>query len=531
MNLFGSLRPKTLTNDIASGFLVSLIALPLSMGIALASGFPASSGLIAAIVGGIATSICGGARLTIKGPAAGLIVIVLGAVQELSVPGDPMIGVKRAAAVVVIAGLLQVLMGITRCGVLADLMPVSVVHGMLAAIGIMIVGKQLHTLMGVAPRGHEPLSLLLELPQSFHHLNPEILLIGLASFFIMWFHQAINHAALRRVPGVLLVVIMGVGLGMAFDLSHLHQYTLFGDAYSVGPDFLIHLPKSLRESMFFPDFSAATSLVSIKYILFFTIIGSIESLLTVSAVNSLDPDHRRASPNTDLVATGIGNIVSGLLGGLPMISEIVRSKANIDSGARSAWANISHGAFLLVYLVVLSPVLTLVPISALAGVLVYVGLRLASPKEFAHAYHSGPEQFAFFCITCFTTIATDLLVGVGVGLTCAVLFKLRKGTKLSHLLTLPHAVEHEGRALVLKVGGNTVFSNFSSIRRTIERYGHEVDRVIIDFAEARLVDFAFLEKLEAFEREVAGISIEKVGLDNHRRLSHHRNATRLLEAA
>lgn len=526
MNSSTSLR--SLSKDIPAGLLVSLIALPLSMGIAMASGFPASSGLIAAIVGGVITTFIGGARLSIKGPAAGLIVIVLGAVQELAVPGDPMSGPKRAAAVVIVAGALQVIMGLTRCGVLADLMPVSVVHGMLAAIGIIIVGKQLHVLMGVVPEGHEPLQLILEIPKSAAHLNPEILLIGLMSFGIMWFHQSINHAALKRVPGVLFVMIAAIALGLVFDLSHLHPYNFFGGAYSVGPNYLVHLPASLKESIFVPDWSVVTSAVSLKYILFFTIIGSIESLLTVSAVNSLDPEHRRASPDRDLIALGIGNMLSGALGGLPMISEIVRSKANIDSGAKSGCANMSHGLFLLVFLAVLSPVLSLVPVSALAGVLVYVGLRLASPKEFSHAYHSGPEQFVFFVVTCFLTIATDLLIGVGVGLVCAVAFKVWKGTKMAHFLTLPVDVEQSEEDLKLKVKGNSIFSNFPSLRRVVEENRAGTKRIVVDFSDAKLVDFAFLEKLDALQKELRDISIVKVGLERHRTLSHHPNATRLL---
>ncbi len=503
------------TSDLAAGFLVSLIALPLSLGIAVASGYPAASGLIAAIVGGVVTSLAGGARLTIKGPAAGLIVIVLGAVTELADPGDPMSGVYRTAAAIVVAGVIQILLGVFRCGVLAEMMPGSVIHGMLAAIGIIVMGKQIHVLLGVTPSGKTPMALISEIGNSLKALNPIITLIGVTSLAVMIICARYPLGFLKRVPAVLIVLVLAICFDALFDITQLHTYVFHGAEYPLGPDFLVKLPHSLSESVFFPDWSRLISFHSLKYIAFLAIVGSIESLLTVSAVNGMDPERRRANPDRDLIALGIGNVISGLLGGLPMISEIVRSKANVDAGASTSRANLTHGLLLLAYLGVFSPILARVPLSALAGVLVYVGFRLAAPREFIHAWNTGREQFVFFLITCVLTVTEDLLIGVAAGLGCAVGYVVLRGTKLHHILSGSQVVEREDDTLRIRLQGNAVFSNFVAFRRIIEEAGPEVSKVQIDFSQCTLVEHTFRDKLGRLQAELVGVTIFVSGLDAH----------------
>jgi MFS superfamily sulfate permease-like transporter len=223
------------------------------MGIALASGFPPSSGLIAAIIGGLVTSFMGGARFTIKGPAAGLIVIVIGAVHDLADPSDPMSGFKRAAAIVVVSGAIQLVLGICRCGLLAELMPISVVHGMLAAIGLIIIGKQFPIVCGVTPEGKTPSQLLLEIPHEFITSNPEILMIGVFAFITMQLYPRIKIAAFKKIPAVLFVMIGSILLGTYLHLGDPHSYELLGKSYNVGPNYLVHLPQSLSSVVFMPD--------------------------------------------------------------------------------------------------------------------------------------------------------------------------------------------------------------------------------------------------------------------------------------
>ena len=507
--------------DLSSGLFVSLIALPLCLGISAASGFPPGAGLVTAIVGGIITGFLGGAPLTIKGPAAGLIVIVLGAVQELTVGGDTATACRQALAIGVVSAVLQVGMGLLKAGVLTELIPLSVIHGMLSGIGIILVGKQIHVLLGVTPEAKEPLHLLLEIPHSLANLNPAIALIGLVSLLIMLFAPYFQKGVLKKVPSVLFV------MGAVFVISNGHEFRFLGVAYHVDPHFFVNLPASLGACLSSPDWSQITSFVSIKYIVLFTIIGSIESCLTVSAVNTIDPMRRRASVNSDLFAVGCANLVAGMLGGIPMISEAVRSKTNVDVGAQSAWSNTIHGLLLLAYLVLLGAVLDRIPLAALAGILVYIGLRLAHPVHFKHAYHAGLEQFICFATTCAITVSVDLLAGVGIGLLLASLFHFWLGSRPRDFLFLRFSVTKLENALLAKIEGPATFSNFFRIRPAIEAQLHGAQKVTFDLSGAPVVDHSFLEKIDEFKGEYAQLTVEKIGLEDHKNLSHHPNGTRV----
>ncbi|MFN6201459.1 MAG: SulP family inorganic anion transporter [Acidobacteriota bacterium] len=511
--------------DLGSGFLVFLIALPLCLGISMASGFPPVAGILTAIVGGMVTKFFGGARLTIKGPAAGLIVIALGAVTELS-NGDTVGGYRRALAVGVVAGVLQILLAVARTGVVGELMPSSVVHGMLAAIGVIIISKQTHTLLGVTPEGKEPLHLLAEIPQSMVLLNPEVFLIGLVSLIVLFGLPLIRNSWTRKIPGPMVVLALAVPLGYLFDLRDEHNYSLLGHLFHLGPKYLIRLPGSLLGALAFPDFSQILSGTSIKYIIMFTLVGSIESLLSVTAVDSLDPEKRSSDLNRDLLATGVGNTIASLIGGLPMISEIVRSKANIDSGAKSSWSNFFHGTFLLLSVALIPGLLQQIPLAALAAMLIYTGSRLASPKEFQHAYRIGPEQLLIFVTTMMVTLMTDLLIGVGVGLVLKVLFHLVNGAPLKSLFRSIFHETQEDDTLTLEIRDAAIFTNFLGLNNRLKSVDSSIRRVIINFENAWVVDHTVLNKLEGIASRWSNCELILEGLDHHRAISNHRLATR-----
>lgn len=505
--------------DVLSGFLVFLIALPLSLGIAMASGFPAIAGVITAVVGGLMATFFGSAPLTIKGPAAGLIVIALGAVAEL---GGGVVGYRRALAAIVVAGFLQIGFALLRAGVLGDTFPSSVIHGMMAAIGVIIISKQGHTLLGATPTPGEPLHLLAQLPKSVLHMEPELAAIGFASLAILIVWPKIKSPQLQRVPAPLVVVIVGIILARVFDLQHPHHYMLGGHDYQVGPRSLVPLDRSLVASVTFPDWSMITSAASLKYIAMFALVGSIESMLSAKAIDTLDPWHRRSSLDRDLLATGVGNVIAGMLGGLPMISEIVRSSSNVASGARTRWSNFFHGLFLLAFVSVVPWLLRSIPLAALAAMLVFTGVRLASPKEFIKTLKVGKEQLAIFVITMVVTLATDLLIGVAVGVLTKIVVHVANGMPLRGMFSPSIAVSTEEQATVLRVGHAAVFSNYLTIKKQLDTLDHE-RRVIVDLHDARVVDHTVLEALhslsEQWERDGRSLIIR--GLEEHKRASTH----------
>jgi len=511
--------------DLTSGFLVFLIALPLCLGISMASNYPPVAGVVTAIVGGVIVSFLGSARLTIKGPAAGLIVIALGAVTELGM-GDPAAGYKRALAVGVIAAILQIILAVARAGVLGSAMPSSVVHGMLAAIGVIIIAKQAHVALGVTPEGKEPLHLLAEIPHSIATMNPEVALIGILAMAILFLLPLTDVQWLRRIPGPMLALAAAVPLGIFFDLEHEHMYRMFSHDYHLGPELLIQLPGSLLGAIVFPDFSMIASAVSIKYIIMFALVGSIESLLSVSAVDALDPEKRSSNLNKDLLATGVGNLIASSIGGLPMISEIVRSKANIDNGAKTHMANFYHGAFLLLSVALIPGLLEHIPLAALAAMLIYTGFRLASPNEFLHTYKIGPEQLFLFVSTMLVTLAADLLVGVAVGLVLKILLHLKNGVPVRSLFRTIVSERRDGERLTLEVHDAAVFTNFLGLQKRLRAVDPEVREIVLDFHNCWVVDHTVLDKLDKLSNEWEDRELQLEGLDQHVAASEHRLAAR-----
>ena len=531
-----------LRSDLISGLLVFLIALPLCLGISIASGFPPIAGIFTAIIGALLTTFISNSELTIKGPAAGMIVIVLGCVEEFG--GNGMIegwseidttAYKAALAVGVAAAVLQVLFGFFRAGILGEFFPTSAVHGMLAAIGIIIMIKQFPVALGVVGAKGEPLEMLREIPHYFAEANPAIAAIGIVSLAIMfawpWVRRRLPLA--KPIPAPLVVLLVAVPMGMYFDLLHEHSYTVSEHEYALGEQFLVKMPSrvfGMFDDITYPDFSALQEFKAWKWVLFFFLIGSLESLLSAKAVGLLDPWKRKTDLNRDMIAVGAANLVAAGVGGLPMISEIVRSKANIDNGARTRFANFWHGLFLLLCVALIPTLLHRIPLAALAAMLVYTGSRLAHPTEFIHVWRIGKEQLAIFVTTIVVVLATDLLIGVAAGIALKLILHMANGVPMKALFKpFVEVQELSADTSTIIAKESAVFSNWIPFRRQIEQIGLIQGRnVIVDLSNAQLVDNSTIEKLEEMQLDFkqAGLRLELRGLDSLQPLSKDAHATR-----
>ena len=530
-------EPSHWTADIISGFLVFLIALPLCLAISLASGCPAIAGVFTAIVGGILSPWISNSALTIKGPAAGMIVIVVGCVMEFggvpnATPEVKMQAYRLMLGVGVVAGAIQVVLALLRAGILSEIFPTSAVHGMLAAIGVIIFAKQFHMMLGVSPKAKEPLHLLLEIPHSLMHSNPEIAVIGLTSLAIL-FGWAFMPKMVRRVPAQLIVLVLGMILSSVFDLEHVHTYTFAGHDYMINEDYLVKVPPSVFSAITYPDFSGVTTPHGMKWIMMFMLIGTLESLLSSKAVDLLDPLRRKTDQNRDLLAVGLGNTLVAFIGGLPMISEIVRSKANIDNGARTRFSNMFHGIFLLSFVSMLPSLIHRIPLAALAAMLVYTGCRLAHYREFMHMYKVGIEQLVVFSVTLVSVLATDLLVGVAIGFSLELILNWWHGmtprSVISPAITVDEPDEYTTR---VRVNNAAVFTNWLALRNKVMAIPPE-RTVMLDFSQAQLVDHNVMEKLEHLYNDLIedGRNLLVVGLRGHTRLSKHPLASRKRQSA
>lgn len=491
---------KTTRFDLVSGFIVFLIALPLCIGISVASNAPASAGIITAIVGGILGSVLTGSFLTINGPAAGLIVIVAACVEEMG-QGDPMTGYKKMLACAVIAGGIQIFLGIFRAGKLGLAFPSTVVHAMMSAIGVIIISKQLYPLMGLSGAPVNPLMALVKFPTFLAESNLGIAIIGLIclGILILATELAKKNSILKAVPIPFLAALTGVGLGLAFDLEHQHTVDWAVSHFSVGPKSLLAVPDKIAEAIYHPDFSSIFSGPSIKHGFIIAFVASIESILSACAVDRLDPMKRRSNLNFELVGKGICNMIAPLLGGIPMIAEIVRSSANISNGAKTQLSNFFHGLFLVLFLGLVPQYLHLVPVTSLAAILIFVGYQLAKPSHFHHAFSQGKDQGIVFLITLFGILGTDLLVGVLMG-TVAEFIGIVIRSKTFDLFRIRMDSEQSEEKVVITLKSPLVFTNHLGLKKALDTF--RSNTVSIDLRSISTVDVTSRENLNYWSREL-----------------------------
>lgn len=492
---------QTIRNDLVAGFAVFLIALPLSLGIAMASGVPPFAGLVAAVLGGLLMPFFGGGRVSINGPAAGLIVVVLHGVELLGA-GDPLLGYRRMLAVTVIAGAALVALGLgLRAGRFGVMFPAAAVQGLLAAIGLIIISKQAHVFLGVTPQATNPLGLMAEIPKSLGVLNPEVALIGLISMGILIGLPRVPVTWINRVPAPMVVVLVGLLLSRIFDLEHEHSY-LFLDhhSYNLGPKFLVSLPENILAGFVTPDFSVVAQPGFVGVLLTLTVVQGLETMLSAAAVDQFDPLRRRTDLSRDVAAVGLVSAISGAVGGLPIIAEIVRSRANVSQGARSPTSNFVHGALVLMFVALAPGMIHQIPLASLAALLMCTGYRLASPDQVVTLWRVGREQLLIFLVTIVMTLATDLLIGVGSGIALKLALHVLRGTRLRHFLAPQVELEERAGGLTLRVKGHVVFSALLALDAELDQVP-EGRALHIDLTEVTFMDLTSRERLSAFVSE------------------------------
>jgi MFS superfamily sulfate permease-like transporter len=462
----------------------------------------------------------------------------------------------------------QIMFGIFRIGVLGDFFPTSVVHGMLAAIGVIIIAKQIPTTLGVKVGG-EPIPLLLGIPKIVAHHNHDIAVVGLISLAIMfiWPLIAKRIKPLKAVPAAIIVLIISIPLArmMHLDQTRAHKISLEenqqvaaataapgnADAKAAAPtaaapsaadqakpappksDAFVSVPAfgDTFKALTLPNFSALSEKPAwaVKWVIMFALIGTLESMLTAKASDLIDPYKRKTNLDRDNLAVGIANTLSSFIGATPMISEIVRTKANIDNGARTRFANFWHGVFLLAFVTLLPMVITMVPMAALTAMLIYTGFRLAHPHEFKHMYEIGPEQLIIFVSTLLGVIGIDLLWGVAIGILVKFVIHAINGVPLgSFFKPFLDVEELDSNTYQIEAKRAAVFSNWIPMKKRIEAIRHDKKNLVIDLSETRLVDHTVMAKMRELEAEFNqdGLQFTVTGLEGHRALSRHPLAAR-----
>lgn len=504
-----------LKTDFPASIVVFFVALPLCLGIALASGAPLFSGIIAGIVGGIVVGIASGSPLGVSGPAAGLAVIVLSAIASLG-------SFETFLLAVVIAGVFQLILGFLKAGVIAYFFPSSVIKGMLSGIGLLIILKQIPHALGyhfdyegslqfLSPDGSNTFT---QIMNAFNFLTPGALLISMISLAMLILWETVlskKYKVFQIIQGPVAVVLFGI------VMFNLYQYGVVN--LSLGSDQVVSLPvaNGLADFVSFftmPDFSQLTNLAVYKLAFVMAIVASLETLLCVEATDKLDPYKRVTPTNRELKAQGLGNMLSGLIGGLPVTQVIVRSSANIAFGAKSKASAILHGVLLLISAITIAEYLNMIPLASLATILLIVGYKLAKPKLFIEMYKLGWEQFIPFIVTILAIIFTDLLKGITAGLVVGILFTLYHRYKYSHyikdIVTRADGLEVHHVVLAEQVS----FFNKADIIESLENIPAK-SHVVIDCTHAQVIDYDIQEVIDNYQMH-AGLKDISVELLNYK---------------
>ena len=520
---------KALPKNIFSGFVVSLIALPLGLGLAMASNAPPIAGVIAAVVGGIVVSILGGSNVTIAGPGNGLVGVLLVAITTL--------GIESAYGAIICSGIFLAVLGFLRMGKLADFFPSSAIQGMLAAIGLIILGKQFHIMLAHKIES-DNIGYLIEIPftinDAIHYDKTGLIyaaIAGVLSLIIMLFYPKIRNKYLQLIPAPMWIVLLSIGFSYYFELI-VHEANPISSVYMISgiPEF-----KDIIAQLPTVDFGKAGTFPFWSSVLALTLIASIESLLSIKAVDKLDPEKRRSNVNRDLKALGLATIGSGFLGGLNVVTVIARSSVNVNNNASNRSSNFFHATFLVIFIVLFSTQLTRIPLPALMAILVFTGYKLASPTTIRKIFRIGKEQVIIFLVTLFITLKVGLITGIlsGVLVTFLIHIIINKSASLFFRNVLKPNVlmyqEQDNGNYYVSVKHFCSFLNYYRLKEKLDAVPENSD-VIVDFSLCEFVDHTVMENLNGYRDLFTKRDghFDVIGLDLHDSDSEHPFALRRL---
>ncbi|MFZ6011911.1 MAG: SulP family inorganic anion transporter [Bacteroidota bacterium] len=504
---------KNIRHDLPASIVVFFVAVPLCLGIALASGAPLFSGIIAGIVGGIVVGIASGSSLGVSGPAAGLAVIVFSSIDSLGGAWEAFL------TSVVLAGIIQLILGYAKAGLIAYFFPSSVIKGMLTGIGLLIILKQIPHALGwdkdvegdtafLQADGQNTFS---EIINAFQFFTPGAVLIAALSMviLILWDTPILKrHKIFQIIQGPLVVIVLGIAMSYVYKKGILN--------FSLAADQLVRIPVPENLSGFFsqftfPDFSVLSNFKVYKVALVLAVVASLETLLCVEATDKLDP-HKRVTPaNRELKAQGLGNLISGLIGGLPVTQVIVRSSANISFGGKTKMSAILHGGFLLIGAITIANILNMIPLASLAAILLMVGYKLAKPSLFKEMYKLGWEQFVPFSATVVGILLTDLLMGITIGMLFGIFYTLRHSYRNSHHMKDVITTEDGHQIHHLVLAEEVSFFNKANVLKSLEAIPAN-SKVIIDCSRSKSIAYDVVELIKNYESnaKTKNIKVEKI---------------------
>jgi MFS superfamily sulfate permease-like transporter len=500
-----------LKSDFQSGLVVFLVALPLCLGIALASGAPLFAGILSGIIGGIVVGLISNSQLSVTGPAAGLTAIILTAITSLN-------SYESFLVAVIIAGAIQIILGALKAGTIANYIPSNVIEGMLTAIGIIIILKQIPHAVGydkdnegdfffLESTGNNTLSAIYD---AINYSHPGSFIICIVSLVILIAFNKINFLKnIKLIPGALIAVVAGILVNEIFKLQ--------ASPFVVANEHLVKLPVPKNAEEFFsffsfPNFNAISNYEVWIVGLTIAIVASIETLLCIEAADKIDPEKRATNPNRELLAQGTGNLLSGLIGGLPMTSVIVRTSANANAGAKSKMSTIIHGLLILVSVITIPFIINKTPLASLAAILLMIGFKLAGPAIFKKIWSQGLIQFIPFIVTVIAIVFTDLLKGVGIGMVVSIFYILKSNLRFAYSFDKKNY--NEGEVIKIQLAHEVSFLNKAAIKETLHQLPHN-SVVKIDASESFYIDYDIVELIHDFEKTIApqkNIKVEVIGL-------------------